>query len=318
MKSVAIAAQDLRKTYADGTQALRGVTFDVGFGEVFAYLGRNGSGKTTTVRLLTGLSAPTGGAAWVAGHSVAAGRIPREEVGVTMQAAALDPTMTGREHLAFVAGFWGLRSGDGRRCVDGALRRFGLEEAAGKRIASFSGGMKRRLDLAGALIHRPRILFLDEPTTGLDAQSRRSLWRQVQSLRDEGTAVFLTTQYLEEAEELADRVAILHRGRLAAIGSTDEVRGSLGSVQLTVRFPAGAGPSSIDMPDGRRLIPDARAIVRAPFRDADAAFQALAELRANSPAPESASVETPTLEDVFLELTGEAIAESPATLQPVA
>src|SRR4029453_11809545 len=206
MTGPAIEAIELGKVYPGGVRALDEVSFRAGYGEVFAYLGRNGSGKTTTIRILTTLTAATTGTARVAGHDVA--RDPaavRRAIGVTMQHAALDETMTGRELLEFLAALWELpRRAAGAR-IGEVADRLGLGGVLDRRIATYSGGTRRRLDLAGALLHRPRVLFPDEPTTGLDPQSRRALWEQVCELRDQGSAIFLTTQYLEEAAQLADR-----------------------------------------------------------------------------------------------------------------
>jgi ABC-2 type transport system ATP-binding protein len=233
----AIQAQELSKTYAGGAAALRGVSFSVSAGEIFAYLGRNGQGKTTTVRILATLTAATGGHASVAGHDVAAapGAV-RRSIGVTMQAAALDGEMTGREHLVFLGRLWGM----GRAvAVDRAaelIAWFELKDAADRPIGTYSGGMRRRVDLAGALVARPSVLFLDEPTTGLDVQSRRALWAQVRAFRDAGTTVFLTTQYLEEADVLADRVAIIEGGRIVAIDSPASLKAATRSSSLEEAF----------------------------------------------------------------------------------
>ena len=215
MDDAAIETTALGKVYPGGVRALDEVSFRTGYGEVFAYLGRNGSGKTTTIRILTTLTAATTGTARVAGHDV--GRDPRavrQAIGVTMQQAALDETMTGRELLGFLAALWELPHARAR--VGEVVDRLGLGAVLDRRIATYSGGIRRRLDLAGALLHQPRVLFLDEPSTGLDPQSRRALWEQVRELRDDGSAIFLTTQYLEEAAQLADRIAVLQAGRLAA------------------------------------------------------------------------------------------------------
>ena len=232
-----IEVTDLTKTFGNGVEAIRGVSFAVRAGEVFAYLGRNGQGKTTTVRILATLTEATGGRAFVAGHDVS--REPhgvRRAIGVTMQSAALDPDMSGREHLQFIAGLWGRPRESARDAAAELLDEFTLTDAADRQIRTYSGGMKRRLDLAGALLNEPSVLFLDEPTTGLDAQSRRALWDRVRTLRDEGTAVFLTTQYLEEADVLADRVAIIEKGRLVTIDTTEGLKRQTGSATLEDAF----------------------------------------------------------------------------------
>ena len=309
----AIEATDLHKSYADN-RALNGVTFEVGYGTVFAYLGRNGAGKTTTVRLLTGLSAATSGTARVGGRTIGEWN---PEVGVTMQAAALDPMMTGREHLELVAALWGFKRQALVERVDSSLERFGLGDAANDLVRTYSGGMKRRLDLAGALLHFPRILFLDEPTTGLDAQSRRALWDEVRMLRDDGSAIFLTTQYLEEAEQLADRVAILHEGSIAAQGTPDELRRRMGGVELVIGVddPSQTGRATVIA--GRLARVDAHGVARIPVANAGEAVDLLDEARRKF-AIGSARIDSPTLEDVFLAVTGRSVTATAPGLEPVA
>jgi ABC-2 type transport system ATP-binding protein len=232
----AIEVSELRKTFPGEVVALDGVSFTVAPGEVFAYLGRNGQGKTTTVRILSTLTSATSGRAIVAGHDVSRDRSAvLRAIGVTMQSAALDPEMTGREHLEFVAALWG-EVGSPRATAERLLATFSLLDAADRQVRTYSGGMRRRLDLAGALVNQPKVLFLDEPTTGLDAQSRRTLWETVRALRADGTAIFLTTQYLEEAEALADRVAVIEAGRLIALGTSDGLKASTGSASLEDAF----------------------------------------------------------------------------------
>jgi ABC-2 type transport system ATP-binding protein len=237
MQEPAIETTNLGKVYPGGIQALDEVSFRTGYGEVFGYLGRNGSGKTTTIRILTTLTAATTGTARVAGHDVA--RDPaavHRSIGVTMQQAALDETMTGRELLRFLAALWELPSAVARARVGEVVDRLGLGSVLDRRIATYSGSTRRRIDLAGALLHRPAVLFLDEPTTGLDPQSRRALWEQVRELRDQGSAIFLTTQYLEEAAELADRIAILQAGRLVAQDTPAGLRRRHGGLRLRLRL----------------------------------------------------------------------------------
>ena len=311
----AIRATQLAKRYGERT-ALAGVDIEVSYGEVFAYLGRNGSGKTTTVRVLTGLSSPSSGQAWIDGRPLP--DIDRSLMGVTLQAAALDDAMTGREHLRFLAALWDYEGPARRRVVDDHLERFELADAADRLIGTYSGGMKRRLDLAGALIHRPRVLFLDEPTTGLDAQSRRALWDTVRSLRREGTAIFLTTQYLEEADRLADRVAILDSGRIAVKGTPQQLREGLGGVELSIALVGGIPETrAIRLPDGRILPTDSGGIARVAVADASEALDVLNYVRSMW-LIRSARIETPTLEDVFLEVTGRTVSESHVVLDSVA
>jgi ABC-2 type transport system ATP-binding protein len=216
-------------------KAVAGVDLRVAEGEVYGFLGPNGAGKTTLVRMLVTLLRPTGGRARVAGHDIV--REPgavRAAIGVTLQEAALDPLMTGAELLHLQATLHGLDRREAQQRADELLERVDLVYAREARLATYSGGMRRRLDLAMSLIHRPRLLFLDEPTTGLDPISRKVLWDEVRALNRAGTTVFLTTQYLEEADELADRVGIIARGKLVAEGTPSELKSQIGDVTLEV------------------------------------------------------------------------------------
>ena len=208
----AIVVEGLERAF-DDVLAVQGVDLEVAEGEIYGFLGPNGAGKTTTVRMLTTLLLPTGGRASVAGHDVVGeAREVRRSIGVALQEAALDPLMTGRELIRLQATLQGIPTAEGRRRADALLERVGLSDAADRRVGDYSGGMQRRLDMATALVHEPRVLFLDEPTTGLDPVSRKTIWEEVRDLNDAGTTVFLTTQYLEEADQLADRVGH-HRQR---------------------------------------------------------------------------------------------------------
>ena len=216
----AVEVRDLVREFKGGIRAVDGLDLEVAPGEIYGFLGPNGAGKTTTVRILTTLLRPTRGTALVAGHDVVReADVVRRSIGVALQEAAIDPLMTGRELLRMQGALHGLRGAAARERATALLARVGLVEAADRRVAGYSGGMRRRLDLALALVHRPEVLFLDEPTTGLDPTSRAALWREVRALNDEGTTVLLTTQYLEEAERLADRVGIIARGKLVAEGT---------------------------------------------------------------------------------------------------
>src|SRR3954451_2751383 len=224
----AVIVEGLTKRYGDHL-ALAGVSFALPYGRTLAYLGRNGSGKSTTVRILSGLTRATSGRAVVAGHDVTIDPTSlRASIGVTLQDAALDRQMTGREHLELIARAWGAGGTAAKASAAEQLDAYGLTDAADRVIAAYSGGMRRRLDLAGALLHDPRVLFLDEPSTGLDAQSRLAVWQRVRALRDAGTAVLLTTQYIEEAEQLADEVVILDAGRIAVAGSPAALKARYG------------------------------------------------------------------------------------------
>lgn len=232
---VAIEVRGLEREFGDEVKAVRGVDLDVAEGEIYAFLGPNGAGKTTTVRMLTTLLRPTGGTARVAGHDVVseAGEV-RKSIGVALQEAALDPLMTGRELIRLQATLHGLSRDEGRKRAEALLDRVGLDHAADRRVGTYSGGMKRRLDLASALVHQPRVLFLDEPTTGLDPVSRKAIWEEVQALNDDGATIFLTTQYLEEADQLADRVGIIAGGLLVAEDTPRALKAEIGNAHVEI------------------------------------------------------------------------------------
>jgi ABC-2 type transport system ATP-binding protein len=221
----AIRVDGLRKSY-EKLDVLKGVDFTVAAGSIFALLGSNGAGKTTVVRILSTLLKPDGGTATVGGYDVVsqAARV-RESISLTGQFAAVDEILTGRENLVMVAKL--RRVGKPRAIADDLLRRFGLADAGGRRVSTYSGGMRRRLDIAMSLIGEPPIIFLDEPTTGLDPEARIEVWQVIQNLADGGTTVFLTTQYLDEAEKLADRISILHEGTIIVSGTLAELRALL-------------------------------------------------------------------------------------------
>src|SRR3984893_4912452 len=221
-KNVAIRVEGLQKSY-EKLQVLRGVDFDVARGSIFALLGSNGAGKTTIVRILTTLLKPDDGTARVNGFDVLSqtARV-RESISLTGQFAAVDEILTGRENLIMIAELRHVNSAG--KVADDLLEGFGLADAARRRVSTYSGGMRRRLDIAMSLIGNPRIIFLDEPTTGLDPEGRIEVWKVIQDLADSGTTVFLTTQYLDEAEKLADRIAILHDGTIIVSGTLEELR----------------------------------------------------------------------------------------------
>ncbi len=220
-------------------RAVDGVDLQVRTGEIFGFLGPNGAGKSTTVRMLTTLLRPSAGRAWVAGFDVVAeADAVRRSIGVALQDAAIDPLMTGSELLDLQGVLYGLPREQARRRAGELLERVGLTAAAGRRVGTYSGGMRRRLDLALSLIHAPTVLFLDEPTTGLDPMSRLSLWEEVRRLNGEGTTVLLTTQYLEEADQLAGRIAIIDRGRIVREGDPKDLKAAVGSPTLFVDVPA--------------------------------------------------------------------------------
>ncbi|MDP9189418.1 MAG: ATP-binding cassette domain-containing protein [Actinomycetota bacterium] len=236
MREAAIEATDLVREFKKGPRAVDGIDLRVEPGEVYGFLGPNGAGKSTTVHMLTTLLPPSAGSATVAGFDVKTqGAQVRDAIGAALQEAALDPQLTAREHMRLQGALHGLPRSERTRRGDELIDRLGLSDAAERKVGGYSGGMKRRLDLALALLHRPRVLFLDEPTTGLDIQSRTSLWDQVAHLsRDEGVTVFLTTQYLEEADQLAARVGIIDQGKIVAEGTPASLKAEVGRPTVEV------------------------------------------------------------------------------------
>ncbi len=222
MQNISIEVKGLLKSYKE-LHVLKGVDFKVEKGSIFALLGSNGAGKTTIVKILTTLLKPDGGTAAVNGFDVAAKPDDvRQSISLTGQFVAVDEILTGRENLIMIAKLRHLK--DPRQVADDLLNRFGLTEAADRRVSTYSGGMRRRLDIAMSLVGKPQLIFLDEPTTGLDPESRLEVWRTVQEHANNGTTVFLTTQYLDEAEQLADRIAILHEGKIIADGTLADLK----------------------------------------------------------------------------------------------
>jgi ABC-2 type transport system ATP-binding protein len=308
-----IEVAGLVREFKGGVHAVDGIDLEVAAGEIYGFLGPNGAGKSTTVKVLTTLLPPTAGTATVAGFDVVAeGAKVRASIGVALQDVALDPMLTGREHMRLQGGLQGIpRSERGAR-GDELLERVGLTDAADRKSSTYSGGMRRRLDLALALLHRPRILFLDEPTTGLDVQSRTALWDEVAHLaREEGTTVFLTTQYLEEADVLADRVGIIDRGKIVAEGTPAALKAQVSKPTVEVI------PRDVD---------DCRAVTRAlePFGEhvtertagsvavrLDDGVEQLAQivraLDAANVAVAHLALHEPTLDDVFLAKTGRSL-----------
>ena len=237
-----IVARGLERHFGSGddiVKAVDGVDLHVEPGEIFGFLGPNGAGKSTTVRMLTTLLRPTGGSARVAGFDVVEESDDvRRNIGVALQDAAIDPLMTGAELLQLQAVLYGLPKSRHRNRAQELLERVGLTAAADRRVGTYSGGMRRRLDLALSLIHEPSVLFLDEPTTGLDPMSRISLWEEIRRLNNDGTTVLLTTQYLEEADQLAERIAIIDNGKIVRKGRPAELKAEVGSPTLFVSVPA--------------------------------------------------------------------------------
>ena len=306
---LAVEAEGLEREFKGGIRAVDGVDLAVERGEIYGFLGPNGAGKSTTVRMLTTLLRPTGGRARVAGHDLLddPGGV-RRSIGVALQDAAIDPYMTGRELLHLQAVLHGFDRGTGRTRAGELLERVDLVAAGDRRVGTYSGGMRRRLDLALALVHAPEVLFLDEPTTGLDPTSRMTLWEEVRRLNSEsGTTVFLTTQYLEEADQLAGRVGIIDGGRIVAEGTPRALKAEVGDPTLEIALGEGGDPAraaaalspfgpsvpsrpgtvAVRLPGGAAALP---AVVRA-LDDAGVS-------------PAGLDLAQPTLDDVFAARTG--------------
>lgn len=303
MTSSAIAVTGLRKAYGDKI-VLDGIDLDVRAGTVFSLLGPNGAGKTTTVNVLTTLLEADGGTVRVAGQDVATNaKAVRAAIGVTGQFAAVDDLLTGQENLRLMVDL--NQATTGRGIVTDLLQRFDLAESAQKPVSTYSGGMRRKLDLAMTLVGNPRIIFLDEPTTGLDPRSRRTMWSIIRELVADGVTIFLTTQYLDEADQLADRIAVLDQGRLVAQGTPDDLKRQIPGTHVRLRF---TNVSQLDA--AARLFPgstrDAEALaLRVPSDGGTKSLRALLDrLDEYALGAEEFSVRTPDLDDVFLALTG--------------
>jgi ABC-2 type transport system ATP-binding protein len=303
----AIEAQGLERTFDGEIYAVRGVDLEVAEGEIYGFLGPNGAGKTTTVRMLTTLLLPTGGRASVAGHDVAhEAHEVRKAIGVALQESALDPLMTGRELIRLQATLHAIPRAEGERRGDALLERVGLTDAADRRVGTYSGGMQRRLDLAAALVHDPRVLFLDEPTTGLDPVSRKAIWEEVARLNDEGTTVFLTTQYLEEADRLANRVGIIDNGEIVARGTPSSLKSEVGVPHLELALAAGDRDHAerVCRQFGRPIpARDGKVLVELE-RGAAQIAEVVRALDEAGIAVESLELVEPSLDDVFVAKTG--------------
>jgi ABC-2 type transport system ATP-binding protein len=312
----AVQVTDLVKTYRGNIKALQGVSFTVAPGSVFALLGPNGAGKTTTVKILTTLSRPDSGRATVAGHDVVRepGRV-RRAIGVVGQRSAVDREATGEENLRLQGQFYGMGGATLRRRVNELLERFGLADARHRVALSYSGGMQRKLDVAMGLIQQPRVLFLDEPTTGLDPEARADMWREIARLgREEGLTVVLTTHYLEEADVLAHRVAIVDQGTIVIAGTPEalksELRGDAIQVELAAARPEAAVRAALQPLDGmlRELTLDGRSLRARVDSGASALPTLLAALDATGIHVATATVARPSLDDVYLRHTGHSFA----------
>jgi ABC-2 type transport system ATP-binding protein len=293
---------------------LDGIDLDVRAGTVFSLLGPNGAGKTTTVNVLTTLIKADSGTVRVAGHDIAnEADAVRAVIGVTGQFAAVDDLLTGEENLQLMADLHHLRADEGKRVVTSLLERFDLAESAQKMAATYSGGMRRKLDLAMTLVTTPQIIFLDEPTTGLDPRSRRTMWNIIRGLVADGVTVFLTTQYLDEADHLAHRIAVLDQGHLVAEGTPDELKRQVAGSHVRLQFSDTAGLDAAARVLTGSTVDDAALILQVPSDGKAKSVRALLDqLDEHSIDVDEFSVHTPDLDDVFLALTGHASTEETA------
>jgi ABC-2 type transport system ATP-binding protein len=318
----AVHARGLTKTYPGGVRALDGMGITVAAGTVFGLLGPNGAGKSTTVKILTTLARPDSGTAVVAGHDAL--RHPdrvRRAIGVVAQRSGADPVATGRENLLLQGRLYGLRGAGLSRRADELLARFDLTEAGGRLVKTYSGGMQRRLDVALGLVHRPEVLFLDEPTTGLDPEARTAMWEEVARLAgDEGLTILLTTHYLEEADRLAERIAIVDRGRVVAEGTPDELKGDLHGDAVHVELREAPDPvdqtlvrtALAEFAGVRDVVLDGRRVSARADDGPTAVPHVLTALERQGAAVASVTVARPSLDDVYLRYAGRRFAEADA------
>jgi ABC-2 type transport system ATP-binding protein len=313
----AVEARGLMKVFG-GNRAVNGVDLNVRPGTICGVLGPNGAGKTTTIRMLATLLRPDAGSARIFGYDVLKEpHIVRQLIGVTGQYASVDESLSAAENLILFSRLLGLGRAEARRKAAELLEQFGLTEAAKRPLKHFSGGMRRRLDLAASLIAEPPLIFLDEPTTGLDPRTRAQMWTTIRRLVEAGSTILLTTQYLDEADQLADRIAVIDRGRVVAEGTADELKASVGasSLQLSVLH-------SQDIGDARQVVEQVLQVrttltaeagkITAPLANADRAADVLIALRTRGIALTEISVQKPTLDEVFLAITGHPAADKTA------
>lgn len=314
----AIDAHHVELTYADGTEAVSDLTLEIPEGEFFGFLGANGAGKTTTIKVLVTLLKPTGGTVTVNGFDVEADpRSVRESIGYMAQETSIDPELTARENVRFACEAYGVSAGDRGDRIDDLLELVDLADVANKQAKDFSGGMQKRLDVATALVHEPPIVFLDEPTTGLDPKARNRLWDYFERINDRGTTVFLTTQYLEEADQLCDRIGVIRDGSIVASGSPSELKARVGGAVLEIEI---ADPDDATLERARRAAVDADVFDDAPIEIADEGLSVrstaarrrgtdlLVALKEAEIPVIGFNVRDPTLDDVFLAITGEGLA----------
>jgi ABC-2 type transport system ATP-binding protein len=319
--SPVIEVRDLVKRYKDGTEAVKGVSFAVRKGEIFGFLGPNGAGKTTTMRILGTLHWKTSGVAKVLGLDVEenAAEVQRR-IGFAMQEVGMDELATAREMLVLHARLYGIPAKEARQKADDLLRTFELIDHADRRVTRFSGGMQRRLDLAVSLIHTPEVLFLDEPSTGLDPKSRSDLWRILRKLQAQGITILLSTHYMEEADELCDRIAIIHQGRIAAIDTPENLKRSVGADTVRISLANGMTEkqwSSLQRTFRAGNVKLADGVLDIRVKDgSQALLPALQKVAEQGVGVRETRVLTPTLEDVFLQYTGASFQEAEQKKEP--
>jgi ABC-2 type transport system ATP-binding protein len=305
----AVEARSLQRTFKGGVEAVRAIDLSVATGEVFGFLGPNGAGKTTTVRMLCTLLPPTSGSASVAGVDVVGDPAGvRRRIGVALQEIGLDPVQTGRELLELQCGLYGITGPEAKKRAAELLELLGLTDAADRRTKTYSGGMKRRLDLASALVHSPEVLFLDEPTTGLDPASRLTVWEEVGRINGAGTTVFLTTQYLEEADRLCDRVAIIDAGDIVAEGTPEGLKAQMGHDVVTLAVEGGdqaATEAALgDLPGLERVVTEPDQLALYLEDGAGSVAEIVRRLDREGMQFGAIAVSRPSLDDVFLQATG--------------
>jgi ABC-2 type transport system ATP-binding protein len=307
-----IEVERLVREFKKGPRAVDGIDLRVEPGEIYGFLGPNGAGKSTTVLMLTTLLPPTSGTARVGGYDVVAeGPKVRTVIGAALQEAALDPLLTGRDHLRLQSTLQGIPRGERKARATELLERVGLSEAADRKVGGYSGGMKRRLDLALALVHRPRLLFLDEPTTGLDPQSRTALWDEVARLsREDGVTVFLTTQYLEEADVLANRVGIIDHGRIVAEGTPQALKAEIGRPTVEAEPAEGVDRSRVEAalaPFGEAVTGAHKGVAVRLREGVSGLADVVRVLDSEGLEVENLTLHAPSLDDVFLAKTGRSL-----------
>ncbi|RTE02572.1 ATP-binding cassette domain-containing protein [Paenibacillus whitsoniae] len=317
---LAVEARGLVKVFGDN-RAVDGVDLNVRAGSIYGVLGPNGAGKTTTIRMLATLLRPDSGSARIFGHDVVKeSQIVRQLIGVTGQYASVDESLSATENLIIFSRLLGLGRAEAKRKSAELLEEFGLTEAAKRPLKNFSGGMRRRLDLAASLIAQPPLIFLDEPTTGLDLRTRSQMWDTIRRLVNTGSTVLLTTQYLEEADQLADRIAVIDRGHVVAEGTADELKASVGTSSLHLRVE-----SPLDIAAARETVEHILKVpstvtaeaakITAPMADADLVTDLLIALREKGIKLSEMSVQKPTLDEVFLTITGHGVEKDSANNQ---